>query len=214
MFGRGIWIAGLAVACVFGAACGSDVTRPSSGAGGSGASGGAGTAGSGAVGGSADGGGGAGGGGGQGTCDVADGDYGDCDLALGWAFDGEDCLAMSGCDCAPDCAAFSSDLASCVAACDGYCDEDAFVGEGIAANGWGEGDFCDEIFLCLKSDTATAVGAYLPGLDCSGGTICGNGQIRCTYAMGVTVSAAQLDQLCAATLIEDVDEIFCGVVGP
>ena len=48
---------------------------------------------------------------------VAPGQYGDCDGDLGFAFDGTSCVAVTGCDCEPDCGAFFADLRSCQDAC-------------------------------------------------------------------------------------------------
>lgn len=153
--------------------------------------------------------------GGAGPCLAATGDYGDCAMALGWAFDGADCVTMGGCGCDPDCAAFSQDLESCVAGCAGFCDEAAFLGSGIAADGWGEGDFCDGIHTCVEADVEPLLAAVLTSVDCSGGTGgCPVGQVRCTLAFAGTVSASQAAELCSATLIEGLDAIYCDVIGP
>lgn len=147
-------------------------------------------------------------------CAAADGDYGDCDLALGWAFDGEDCVSMSGCGCDPDCDAFAQDFASCAAACAGHCDSAAFVGEGIAADGWGAGDFCDSISTCVKADVIPLLEEVVTAVDCTSNGPCGgNDGQRCTFGSG-EVTDELMDELCAATLIEDVDEIACFVIGP
>lgn len=52
------------------------------------------------------------------TCQALDPNaYGDCDLPLGVAFDGAQCVPVSGCDCGADCAAFYTDTAACESAC-------------------------------------------------------------------------------------------------
>ena len=195
--------------------CGSDVTT--SGTGGAGTTGSTTTTGAAQGGAAAGGQAGTGGAGGQGasgsTCEPALGDYGDCDLALGWAFDGADCVSMTGCDCAPDCGAFATDFAGCVSACTGYCDASAFVGDGIASGGWAEGSFCDEIYTCVKADVVPMLQALVPASTCEANG-CGAGQDRCTLASGGEVTAEDMSQFCAATLIEDLDELRCLVIGP
>ena len=203
-------------------ACDAEVTEFPDGAGGTAVGtggngagqGGAGTAGgTSAVGGAAVGGA-PGTGGGSGECTVADGDYGDCDLALGWAFDGEDCVPYAGCDCTPDCGLFTSDLKGCIDGC-GYCDADAFKGEGIADDGWGEGAGCDRLYTCVKSDVVPVLQEVVPSVDCAStlGACSGNRQ-ACDFGGSVSVTAALFADLCNATLIEDVDEIVCLVLGP
>jgi hypothetical protein len=43
--------------------------------------------------------------------------YGWCDMLLGYGWDGANCVAISGCDCAPDCAHFFRSMSACIAAC-------------------------------------------------------------------------------------------------
>lgn len=154
--------------------------------------------------------------GGHGPCLAATADYGDCDMSLGWAFDGEDCLPFSGCGCEPDCAAFSPDLDSCIAGCAGFCDESAFLGAGIADDGWGQDDYCDEIYTCVKSDVVPILEALFATIDCSGaaGSGCAAGEVRCVMGSHVTVSGSLFAELCSATLVEDVRDLLCMVLGP
>src|SRR5262245_53794150 len=59
-------------------------------------------------------------------CPAVDpGAYGDCGLSLGAAYDGERCVFVSGCDCAPDCALFHPSRELCAQACaaTGGCNE-------------------------------------------------------------------------------------------
>lgn len=57
---------------------------------------------------------------GDGDCDALDpAGYGDCEMLLGWVWDGFDCVMSSGCDCAPDCDSFFDDMESCEDACGG-----------------------------------------------------------------------------------------------
>lgn len=49
---------------------------------------------------------------------LTDGDYGVCARFLGYAFNGRDCVGMSGCGCEPDCDAFFETRHACRAACD------------------------------------------------------------------------------------------------
>ena len=44
--------------------------------------------------------------------------YGDCLAVLGVAFDGAQCVGVSGCDCGADCALFFESMQACEAACD------------------------------------------------------------------------------------------------
>jgi hypothetical protein len=148
------------------------------------------------------------------ACAAALADYGDCDLALGWAFDGENCVPMSGCGCEPDCAAFTTDFAGCLGACDGFCDTSAFVGAGIADDGWGEGDFCDGISACVKSDVVPLVEQVVTATDCSPDASCGANASRCVLGFAGEVQPDLFEELCAATLIEDLDAIECLILGP
>jgi len=213
---RVLWLGGLLTGGLGVLACGSDVEGPG------------GTAGQGAAttsqggtsqGGTSQGGGSVGGSsqGGAGPCLAATNDYGDCDMALGWAFDGSDCVPMSGCGCEPDCAAFSQGMEGCIAGCAGFCDEAAFLGSGIAADGWGEGDGCDSIYTCVKADVEPLLAAVVTTVDCGPGTglvACGAGSVQCDLGPAGAVSASLFAELCAATLIEDVDAIYCEVLGP
>lgn len=203
-----MWLLGIAaLACL---SCGSEVTTSGDGgAGGTLTSTGPGPS---QGGGTASGGNGAGGRAGAG-CEPALRDYGDCDVALGWAFDGEDCVPITGCDCAPDCAAFTADFESCVAGCAGHCDAAAFVGEGIASGRWGEGSFCDEIYTCVKADVVPTLETLVPAVSCEASG-CPSGQQRCTFSEGGAVTAEHMTQYCSATLIEDLDDLRCLVVGP
>ncbi|MEZ4446867.1 MAG: hypothetical protein R3B72_47750 [Polyangiaceae bacterium] len=200
-------------------ACGSDVqTNGTGGASVGGSSSSSATGGAGASGGSSQGGAGAtSGAGGQGggtVCQAALGDYGDCDLALGWAFDGQDCVAISGCDCGMDCSAFEQDLQSCIGACPDYCDSTAFLGEGIGGDGWGEGAFCDELYTCVKSDVVPNLELVLgTSLSCETGVICPVGEERCLLQSSVTVSPSLYSGLCATTLVEDLGAWYCLVLG-
>jgi len=66
--------------------------------------------------------------------------------------------------------------------------------------------------VCVKSDVVPLLSQVVSNVDCSGA--CGDGTLRCDLSTGGVVSAAQMDELCAATLVEDVDQIYCEVFGP
>jgi len=208
--------------CLLLGACGDDGS-PDGGAEGAasagGAAEGAASAGGAAEGAASTGGGGSQGGGGDGggggtaplVCGEASGDYGVCATELGWAFDGDDCAARTGCDCAPDCDVFHASLDDCIAACDAYCDDAAFVGGGIASDGWGEGDFCDSVTACVPSEAMSTAQGLFADITCEGGAGCPN---FCTLYDGGTITAEQLDALCSATLIEGLGDVTCLVLGP
>jgi hypothetical protein len=84
---------------------------------------------------------------------------------------------------------------------------------GIAEDGWGIGDFCDEIYVCVSNldydQFIAQVG--IPEENCMSDLICGDGQ-RCMISDGAQVDQALYDQACAASLI--VDEVWCVVWGP
>lgn len=48
---------------------------------------------------------------------VKPGSHGMCEMAMGWVFDGEQCVMESGCSCEPDCDAFFATSVECQLAC-------------------------------------------------------------------------------------------------
>lgn len=150
------------------------------------------------------------------ACGVADGDYGDCDAALGWAFDGVACQLRSGCDCGRDCALFFPTVVACAQSCAaaGECNEDKLVGTAIAKD-LELGGGCDSISTCGPDDPAFAdqLLEYFDALyGCEADGFCG-GQ-RCTIDAAVEVDEALWLELCAASLDPSLGEIECAVIGP
>ncbi|MDC0670525.1 hypothetical protein [Nannocystis radixulma] len=84
------------------------------------------------------------------VCGVVDGDHGDCEQVLGWAFDGVECTKRSGCDCAPDCNKFFEEANLCARECAwaGRCNLDQIVGWGMIEGPVGIGQVCDDIRFC------------------------------------------------------------------
>lgn len=76
--------------------------------------------------------------GGTATCRAIDpAGYGSCRAEFGFAFDGNDCVLFSGCDCAPDCDAFYPSEFECRAACDlGACSPLGYADVTSQAQGW------------------------------------------------------------------------------
>lgn len=93
------------------------------------------------------------------------------------------------------------------------CDPAGFVGGGIAEDGWGVGDFCDEIYLCVSNVDYEALVdlVEIPERNCVSDLLCGDGQ-RCTLSYGAVVDQQLYDRVCSALTI--VDTVWCVVEGP
>ena len=89
------------------------------------------------------------------------------------------------------------------------CDPSAFVGAGIASDEWGEGDFCDEVFVCAPSGSEEPLGALFPGVMCMPGGTCGDGMDHCTLSDGGTITAEEYESLCDALHVDGVTSIVC-----
>ena len=147
--------------------------------------------------------------------DVSGGDYGACEMVLGWGYDGNDCVHYSGCSCEPNCGGFHKDLGSCIKACATKCDTSAFLGLALKKDGWGVGDHCDDVFACTNTAAANYLKSILPQLDCGASSDCpGNGMQFCRLAYAGTVDAAAYAGYCEMTLVEGVDAIYCSLYGP
>lgn len=102
------------------------------------------------------------------TCDTADATpVGDCELFLGWSWDGHACQPLSGCDCVgADCAAATEQLADCELAHADCGGEDDSSCRPQDATGFGD---CD-LALGWAWDgvgCALVVGCECIGLDCA-----------------------------------------------
>lgn len=150
---------------------------------------------------------------GSGPCmDVSGCDYGSCDSPLGWAFDGANCVAMSGCSCAPNCAGFHASLDACMNDCSGYCDADAFQGHVLGPKNWGPGTHCDQVTVCADAPLASQMKTIVPGTMCGGSSVnCPAGQSACVLAFSGKVTASQHADYCKLTLLAGVDAIFCSL---
>jgi len=154
--------------------------------------------------------------GGPATCGVANADYGDCDLALGVAFDGTECAPRSGCNCAPDCDRFFPDMASCALACAdaGHCNQPRIKAAGIAKDPIGPGDLCDEIDVCPTSADLESVFKQIFGmLSCEPGMCQGGGQ-TCHGLWQNMLGPDEWKKTCAASLVQGSGDILCVVFGP
>lgn len=154
--------------------------------------------------------------GGPATCGVANADYGDCDLALGVAFDGTECASRSGCDCAPDCDKFFPDMASCALACAdaGHCNQPRIKAAGIAKDPIGPGDLCDEIDVCPTSADLELVFKQIFGmLSCEPG-MCQGGGKPCHGLWQNMLGPDEWKKTCAASLVQGSGDILCVVFGP
>ncbi len=156
------------------------------------------------------------GGGGE-QCGVADGDYGDCDAVIGWAFTGESCDLISGCDCGDDCDLFFESDLECATTCAdaGECNEDKLVGVYLADE-LSEGGFCDQVDVCTPGLYKQQLPELFPDLfTCEGsGQYCADQEEICTVSWAGEVSAPLWGQLCAASLLPGLDTIACVIWGP
>ena len=145
--------------------------------------------------------------------DLSGVDFGDCATPLGWAFDGEACVLISGCGCDEGCGAIFDDPAACATSCAaaGECNEELFQGAGIFKGPYGVGDFCDQIDVC--GDQSESLPELL-GASCEGEGYPCEGTSKCTlYWMG-ELTEEQYADLCAASLLPDVSLIACVIWGP
>lgn len=143
-------------------------------------------------------------------------DHGNCDMFLGYGFDGTACRAFSGCDCGADCDLFFADAVDCATSCaaTGGCNEAAIQAAFLAMDPIGIGTHCDEVDACAVQDTDAAnwIAALFPGSSCDGSAPCQQGQ-ACTLQFAGTIDAEQWQKLCAASLLPNA-ELYCVVFGP
>ena len=149
-------------------------------------------------------------------CVDVSGDYGACDLFLGYGFDGTSCRGFSGCNCAPNCEHFAASPVACASSCAaaGECNEAAIHAAALAMEPVQVGSFCDEVDACAEKNSEAAgwlAGLY-PGVPCEGGNFCKMGQ-PCVLQLQGMIDAGQWEQLCAASLLPGA-ELYCVVYGP
>lgn len=143
-------------------------------------------------------------------------DHGNCDMFLGYGFDGTACRAFSGCDCGDDCDNFFADAVDCATSCaaTGGCNEAAIQAAFLAMDPVGIGTHCDEVDACAVQDTDAAnwIAELFPGSSCDGSAPCKQGQ-ACVLQFSGTIDAEQWQKLCAASLLPNA-ELYCVVFGP
>jgi predicted small secreted protein len=150
------------------------------------------------------------------ACTIVSGDFGDCEMALGYGFDGSRCRMFSGCDCAPHCGDFFEDITDCVSACAdaGHCNEELLVGRALAGNPVVVGDYCDEIGACLDEVSISLLQAVFPDPNCNDENTFCDSSSSCMLDYHVHITEAVYREICEATLIEGVREVQCVVWGP
>jgi hypothetical protein len=98
------------------------------------------------------------------------------------------------------------------------CRDNQFLGNGIAADGWGLGAFCDRVSICAAPDQQAAIQAAAPAFQCalSPGEqfSCPQGQIECGPPGQAMIDDALYAQLCAALALPGLDAAYCLVLGP
>jgi hypothetical protein len=150
-------------------------------------------------------------------CRPVVGDHGDCQTPLGWAFDGQECTARVGCDCAPDCDNFFPDPAACAQACAaaGRCDPGKIKAAGLADDPVQPGDHCDGLYTCPGDDEPlkSAYQQIFGMLSCEPGSFpCGPEVCAGQWSGSLDPDAWQ--KLCAASLLPAADSLYCAVFGP
>lgn len=95
---------------------------------------------------------------------------------------------------------------------DGECDPNAFIGQALANTPWGEGDLCDEIWVCATQRTAQTLMDSVGVEECTPG--CESGDLHCTLSWQTIVSAEDVADACSALEVEGIDEVYCVVYGP
>ncbi len=98
------------------------------------------------------------------------------------------------------------------------CEDNQFLGQGIADDGWGVGSFCDSVWICVEPDQQAAVEAAAPSFACGTGGMdpwtCPGDLVDCGPVGQVTVDTELYEQLCAALGLPGVDAAHCLVLGP
>jgi hypothetical protein len=92
------------------------------------------------------------------------------------------------------------------------CADDNYVGVALAEDGWGIGDFCDEIWVCADEDQVEQILAAVPNSVCTPGEGCPD--MHCTISYQTMVDGEVYDNLCDALLLEGIDDAYCIVLGP
>lgn len=154
-------------------------------------------------------------GGGAGTCEDVSGDYGDCSTPLGWGFDGTECALFNGCGCAPHCDGFFDDPGGCASTCAAdHCDTAAMKAAYLAESPFVVGNHCDGVYVCTADAASSGIEAMFPGIVCEQSGLCPPGEEQCAAYYSGMVTEAQWQTLCAASLLPQIDDIYCIVYGP
>ena len=147
------------------------------------------------------------------ACAPITGDYGDCEVFLGWGFDGSVCRRFSGCTCEPYCASLFPTAADCAVTCAaaGRCNTGALTGAGIAAT-FAEGDYCDDVLVCASGDLEPDLATLLPlSGACQLNSLCW--PLGCPTSLEGNIEGDAWRGVCAATLVPDV-QVDCFILGP
>jgi hypothetical protein len=146
---------------------------------------------------------------GGGCANVGRVDYGDCEMEIGWGFDGERCRSFSGCGCQPNCDRFFDDPLSCAASCvaAGGCNlsvmrHDLFLGQ-----------MCDTVYVCVDPASVAGIDGIFNGVSCpgDGGWSC-TGSATCDTDYGsYYITEQHWQEICALSLLPEVLELVCMV---
>ena len=155
---------------------------------------------------------------GEGCVDLAGVDFGPCDAIIGVGFVDGGCTYLSGCDCGDYCGDVFESMQACTEGCAalGECDSSAFLGYGLARDGWGEGSFCDDHIYCVPADAVPVLEAGIDGVMCgnTGGTICGPGHTECSFGVPGDTPTYLADLLCQVSLWHSPKpELYCAIYG-
>ena len=91
------------------------------------------------------------------------------------------------------------------------CDADAFLGQDAGPTPWGEGDFCNDIYLCTDEQGQQDIADLLGTMNCVPGNLCAEGEIYCTFGYHMTVDAELVEDVCSALSIDSVNVVYCKV---
>jgi hypothetical protein len=92
-----------------------------------------------------------------------------------------------------------------------FCDPNAFIGVGISESPWGEGDLCDEIWVCATADQAQML-MNLLDVQCVPGEGCA--EQHCTLSYQTVATADDVADACTALGVSGIDAVYCIVLGP
>jgi hypothetical protein len=84
-----------------------------------------------------------------------------------------------------------------------------FEGYGLAPDGWGLMQYCDDLSVCVSDEQVDLVKAIVPGASCSPDPgLCSNDQ-RCVLEYGLAVGQFYIDMACELSMVPGLNAVTC-----